>query len=98
MILLYDIEHDDHNHQKCHLRQAVITCKNVASQIWLMILIRLKNSLQKSLYTQQKNLSSLTRNCNLPIFTANETITKLTQYELSQEESDLLKAALYFSI
>ena len=55
-----------------------------------------KKSLQKSLYTQQKKLSSLTRDCNLPIFTANETITNLTQYELSQEESDLLKAGLYF--
>ena len=51
-----------------------------------------------SLYTQQKKLSSLMRDCNLPIFTANETITNLTQYELSQEESDLLKAGLYFSI
>ena len=57
-----------------------------------------KKSLQKSLYTQQKKLSSLTRDCNLPIFTANETITNLTQYELFQEESDLLKAGLYFSI
>ena len=57
-----------------------------------------KKSLQKSLYAQQKKLSSLTRDCNLPIFTANETITNLTQYELSQEESDLLKAGLYFSI
>ena len=28
----------------------------------------------------------------------NETITNLTQYELSQEESDLLKAGLYFLI
>ena len=45
-----------------------------------------------------KKLSSLTRDCNLPIFTANETVTNLTQYELSQEESDLLKAGLYFSI
>ena len=35
---------------------------------------------------------------SLPIFTANETFTNLTQYELSQEESDLLKAGLYFSI
>ena len=34
----------------------------------------------------------------MPIFTANETITNLTQYELSQEESSLLKAGLYFSI
>ena len=54
--------------------------------------------LLKSLYTQQKKLSLLTRDCNLPIFTADETITNLTQYELSQEESDLLKAGLYFSI
>ena len=57
-----------------------------------------KKRLQKLLYTQQKKLSSLTRDCNLPIFTANESITKLTQYELSQEESDILKAGLYFSI
>ena len=57
-----------------------------------------KKSLQKSLYTQQKKLSSLTRDYNLPIFTANRTITNLTQYELSQEESDLLKAGLYFLI
>ena len=40
----------------------------------------------------------MTRDCNLPIFTANETITNLTQYQVSQEESDLLKASLYFSI
>ena len=38
------------------------------------------------------------RDINLPIFIANKTITNLTQYELSQEESDLLKASLYFSI
>ena len=30
------------------------------------------------------------------MFTANESITNLTQYELSQEETDLLKAGLYF--
>ena len=55
-----------------------------------------KKLLQKLLHTQQKKLSSLTRDCNLPLFTAKETITNLTQYELSQEESDLLKAGLYF--
>ena len=54
--------------------------------------------LLKSLYTQQKKLSLLTRDCNLPIFTADETITNLTRYELSPEESDLLKAGLYFSV
>ena len=57
-----------------------------------------KKSLNKSLYTQQKKLSSLTRDCKLLISTANETITNLKQYELSQQESDLLKAVLYFSI
>ena len=51
-----------------------------------------KKLLQKSLNTQQKKLSSLTRDCNLPTFIANETI--LTQYELSHQESDLLKAGL----
>ena len=57
-----------------------------------------KKSLLKSLYTQQKKLSSLTRDCSLPILSTNETITKLTQNELSQEDSDFLKAGLYFSI
>ena len=57
-----------------------------------------KKSLQKSLYTQQKKLFSLARDCNLPIFTAHKTITNLTQYELSQEESDLYKTGLYFLI
>ena len=57
-----------------------------------------KTSLQKSLYTQQKKLSLLMRDCNLSKFLANKTITNLTQYELSQEESDLLKAGLYISI
>ena len=52
----------------------------------------------KFLHIQQKKLSSLTRDSNLPIFTANETITSLRQYELPQEESDLLKADLCFSI
>ena len=32
-----------------------------------------KKLLQRSLYTQQKQLSSLRRDCNLPIFRANET-------------------------
>ena len=47
--------------------------------------------LQKSLYTQQKKLSST-------YLYSQETIINLRQYELSQEESDLLKADLYFSI
>ena len=51
--------------------------------------------LTKSIISHNKK--SLTKDCSLPIFTANETITNLTQYELSQKESDLLKAGLYFS-
>ena len=43
-------------------------------------------------------MPSLRRNCRLPTFTCNETITSLTQYELSQEESDLFTTGLYFSI
>ena len=51
-----------------------------------------------SSYTQQKKISSPTRGCSLLIFTAiNEAITNLTQYELSQEESNLLKGDLQFS-
>ena len=38
------------------------------------------------------------RDCTLSVFTADETITNLTQFELYQEESNLLKAGLYFSI
>ena len=53
-----------------------------------------KKLLQKRLYTRQKKLSSLTRDCNLPIFTADESFTNPTQYELSQEESDLRKTGL----
>ena len=44
------------------------------------------------------NKKSLQRDCKLPIFTASKTITNLTQYDLSQEESDLLKAGLYLLI
>ena len=57
-----------------------------------------KKSLQKSLYIQHKKLSSLARGCRLLTFTANETITNPRQYELSQKETHLLKAGLYFSI
>ena len=42
-----------------------------------------KKLLQKSLYTQHKKLSSLTRGCSLPLFTANETIANLMQSQLS---------------
>ena len=40
----------------------------------------------------------MTSDYNLPIFTDDEIITNLTQYELSQEEPNSFKADLYFSI
>ena len=57
-----------------------------------------QNIFNKELSLNKKMLSSPTRDYNLPIFTAIETITNLTQYELSQKKSDLLKAGLYYSI
>ena len=57
-----------------------------------------KKLLQKLLNTQHKKLSSLMRNCSLPTFTSNKTITNLTQYELSQEESYLLLKQVYISL
>ena len=56
-----------------------------------------KKPQEKSLHTQHKKLSLLTRGSTLPIFTAKETLTNHMQYELSQGETDLLKAGLYFS-
>ena len=94
-----------HNKELQHLSKELSLSENFLSTqlstIYFWILTKPitsynKKSLQKLLYTHQK--SSLTRDCNLPIFPANETITNLTQYELSQEESDLLEAGLYFSI
>ena len=81
-----------HNQELQHLSKKLSLSENLLSKqlftIDFYILTKSitshnKKSLQKSLYTQQKKLSSLTRDCNLPIFTANETITNLTQYELS---------------
>ena len=46
----------------------------------------------------KKMFSLLMKNCNLRIFTDNETITIITRYELSQEESNLLKTGLSFLI
>ena len=60
---------------------------------------RITRNRYRNCYTlNKKKFSSLTRNCNLATFRATETITNLTQCELFQEESDLLKAGLYFLI
>ena len=57
-----------------------------------------KKSLQKSLNTQQKKVIFTDEGLQLTYTHTNETITNLTQYKLSKEESDLIKAGLYFSI
>ena len=94
------------NKQLQHFKKELSLSENVLSKqlsIYFYILTKSissynKKSLQKSLYTQQKKLPLLTRDCKLSIFTANENITNIMQYELFQEESDLLTAGLYFSI
>ena len=53
---------------------------------------------EKTIRKQAIFSPSLTRAWKLHIFTANETITNLTKYELTQEKSDLLRAGLNFSI
>ena len=95
--------------EKRGLKNVVIFIQTVLSFVWSKKIIHIYNDidfyiliksiisynkklLQNSLNTQQKKLSLLTRDCNLPIFITNETI--LTQYELSHQESDLLKAGL----
>ena len=95
--------------EKRGLKNVVIFIQTVLSFVWSKKIIHIYNDidfyiliksiisynkklLQNSLNAQQKKLSSLTRDCNLPIFITNETI--LTQYELSHQESDLLKAGL----
>ena len=48
--------------------------------------------------TIEKKVIFTEERLQLTTLTAKETITNLTQYELSQEESDLLKADLHYSI
>ena len=55
-----------------------------------------KKLLQKLLHTQQKKLSSLMRDCNLRISTANETITNLTQYDYPRKNLIYLKQVYTF--
>ena len=69
-------------------------------------IVKYKPALSKSYFVRLGKVSlvlnigksSLTRDCNLPVFTANETITNLRKYELTKEESYLLKTGLYSSI
>ena len=96
-----------HNKKLQHVSNDLSLSKNVLSKqfstidfyiLTKSIISHNKKLLLKLLCPQKKKLSLLKRDCSLPICTANETITNLTQYELSQEESDLLKTGLYFSI
>ena len=57
-----------------------------------------KQEITAEIVIHSTRVYSVTRDYKLPIFTDNETITNLTQYELSQEESDLLKSGFYFLI
>ena len=94
-----------HNKELEHLSKEISLSENILSTqlstIDFYILTKSitsynKRSLQKSLYTQQKKLSSLTRDWNLPIFRANKTITNLTQYELSRKNLIYLEQVYTF--
>ena len=83
---------DKHNNKLTHLSKELSLSGNFLSTqlsttdfyiLTKYISSHYKKSLQKSSYSQHKKLSSLTRGCKLHIFTANETIANLTQYELS---------------
>ena len=72
---------------------------NVSSKDALSIRKRSHNSksLQKTPNNSRKNYYHW-RETSACLLTSNEIITNLIQYELSQEESNLLKVGLYFSI
>ena len=70
---------------------------NIAQQEKIAITSHNKKSLQKSLYTQHKKIIITDEELQLT-YTANKIITNLTQYDVSQEKTDLLKAGFYFSI
>ena len=95
------------NKELQHLSKVPSLFKNVLSAqlssidfstLTKFIILYNKKSLQKSLCTQQKKLSSPKRDCNLPILTANKTINNLKQYKLSQEESDLVKLKQVYTV
>ena len=66
--------------EKKEIKNSYILTKSITSHN--------KKSLLKSLYTQQKQLSSLTRDCRLPLFTANETL--LTSHDLNYPRKNLI--------
>ena len=53
-------------------------------------------SLQKSLYTQQKKLSSLTRGCSLPLLTANELLLNSNNMNYTRKNPSYLKQVYTF--
>ena len=53
-------------------------------------------SLQKLLFTRQKKLSSLTRGCSLPLFTANELLLNLNNMNYTRKNPSYLKQVYTF--
>ena len=85
-----------HNKELQHLSKEVSLSENILStqlftiDVYILLkFITLHNKmlLQKVIFTEEE--------LYFVYITANETITNLLQSEISQEESDLLKAALY---
>ena len=54
--------------------------------------------IKKCVKIQEKKLKNLTKHTSLQCLNPNKTITNLTNYNLTQEETELLKNGLFFSI
>ena len=68
---------------------------------WYLLNKALKNNvdknISKAISTHRKKLKNLTKNAELP-FSPNETVNNLSSYKLTNDELELLKNGLGFSI
>ena len=91
-----------YNKEFQHTSKELIRAKFLSSQLFFIdfyifnrfIMSSKESAIQKTLNIQKKNVSSLTRSCNLPTFKL--PITYITQHKLLQEESSLLNQAYVF--
>ena len=84
------------------LNRHVNLVQNILSGLdWLLvkrcIKLNVSKSSEKVVATHQKKLQRLTQNVSLP-FTADDVITNLSKYNLSDEEKSLLKNGLQYAI
>ena len=75
--------------------------KQLSGIDWFVIMKAIRKNVTKErnqiIKTHQKKLQNLTKNSALP-FNSKETITNLSRYSLTTDETDILKYGLYYSI